>query len=76
MQRILDGALEDDYGGYIFSIFNTRKDLVYFHELAGGTGVAPPLATVLKDMFENAVDQGHGDRMLSELLRPELDKSA
>jgi 3-hydroxyisobutyrate dehydrogenase-like beta-hydroxyacid dehydrogenase len=73
LQRILDGALQDDYGGYIFSVSNTSKDLSYFHELAGRTGAAPPLATVLKDMFENAVDRGHGDRMLSELLRPELD---
>jgi 3-hydroxyisobutyrate dehydrogenase-like beta-hydroxyacid dehydrogenase len=73
LQRILDGALEDDYGGYMFSVANTRKDLTYFHELAASAGAMPPLATTLKEMFENAVDQGYGDRMLSELLRPELD---
>ncbi len=76
LKRILDGALEDDYGGYIFSVVNTRKDLSYFHDLAARTGDVPPLATVLKQMFEDAVDQGHGDRMLSELLRPDLNATS
>lgn len=72
LQRILGGALEGDYRGYVFSIGNTVKDFSYFCKLAENNGEAPELAPVMKSIYERAVAEGHGDRMLSELLDPAL----
>ena len=32
------------------------------------------LAPVMKQLFERAVDAGHGERMLSELLSPDIER--
>ncbi len=72
LRRIMDKALEGDYGGYVFSVGNTAKDLAYFCQLMDDEETASDLAPVLRAMHERAVAEGHGGRMLSELLDPEL----
>lgn len=66
LRRIMDAALEGDYGGYVFSVSNTAKDLGYFCDLIGEGG--SELAPVLRAIHERAAGEGKGDRMLSELL--------
>ena len=74
LKRILDAALEGDYGGYVFSIENTAKDLSYFCRLAEANGDLPELAPVLLGLYERAVAEGHGEHLLSERLAPDLDE--
>ena len=66
----MEAALEGDYGGYVFSVSNTAKDLRYFCDLIGDD--ASDLAPVLHAIHQRAIEEGKGDRMLSELLDPRL----
>ena len=70
MSRIMDAALEGDYGGYVFSVSNTAKDLGYFCDMVGDD--ASDLSAVLRLIHDRAVAAGQGDRMLSEMLDPEF----
>lgn len=72
LRRILDGALQEDFGGYVFSVGNTAKDLGYFCGLMREAGAASELAPVLQAFHDRAVAEGHGSRMLSELLDPDV----
>ena len=62
-----------DYGGYVFSVENSLKDIRYFGELSASLGGLSGLATAVTHVFEKAVEDGHGGRRLSELLSPDLD---
>jgi 3-hydroxyisobutyrate dehydrogenase-like beta-hydroxyacid dehydrogenase len=72
LRRIMDKALEDDFAGYVFSVGNTAKDLSYFCRMMECEDTVSDLARVLRTIHERAVSEGHGDRMLSELLNPEV----
>lgn len=72
LRRILGNALEGDYRGYVFSIENTVKDFSYICKLTADNGDVPDLALVMKSIYERALADGHGGRMLSELLDPAL----
>ena len=72
LRRIMDRALQGDYGGYVFSIGNTAKDLGYFCRMMEGEPASSELAPVLRAIHDRAVADGLGGRMLSELLDPEL----
>ncbi len=70
LHRILDAALKDDFGGYVFSIENTAKDFDYLCKLGGENGGAPELTTILSSIYQRAIAAGQGKRMLSERLDP------
>lgn len=72
LKRIIGNALEDNYEGYVFTVQNTLKDLSAYCALAEANGDVPDLAPVLKERYARAVAEGHGARMLSELLDPKL----
>ena len=72
LRRIMDKALEGDYRGYVFSVSNTAKDLAYFCQLMEDEKAVSDLAPVLRAVHERAVAEGHGSRMHSELLDPNL----
>lgn len=75
LQRIVGNAIEGDYKGYVFSVENCLKDLHYLCELGEQTGTASALAPALRQIFDDAVSAGLGDRMISELLDPSNDLS-
>lgn len=72
LRRIIGHAVEGDYGGYVFSVENSLKDIQYFGELAESMGGQSELAAAVTHVFEKAVADGHGERLLSELLSPNL----
>ncbi|MGA8260476.1 MAG: NAD(P)-dependent oxidoreductase [Arenicellales bacterium] len=72
LRRIVGHALEGDYGGYVFSVENSLKDIQYFGELSESMGGVSELAAAVTHIFEKAVAEGHGERRLSELLSPDL----
>ena len=58
--------------GYVFSVENAAKDMRYIADMQQQQGHATPLSRAVHDLFQHAVEQGHGARRLSELLRPEI----
>lgn len=72
LRRIMGGAVQGDFGGYVFDLAGALKDLDYFRGVADGTGGPSALAEAVHAVFATAVAEGHGDKLLGELLRPEL----
>ena len=72
LDRIVGGALAGDFEGYKFSVDNCVKDLSYFTDLAEQNSCSSGLLSAMLEMFSGAAADGHGDRMISELLNPEL----
>jgi len=71
-RRIVGNAKNDDFGGYVFSIDGAVKDMKYISEMNASLGRATPLNKAVLDFFINAEEAGFGDRLMSELLRPEI----
>ena len=70
LRRIIGPAIQGDFSGYVFDINGSLKDLRYFSSLAESMGGVSPLAAAVRDVYEQAVAEGHGERLLSELLAP------
>ncbi len=71
-RRIIGNAKNGDFEGYVFSIDGALKDMTYITEMNASLGRATPLNMAVLDFFSKAAKAGHGDRLLSELLRPEI----
>lgn len=72
LRRIMGAAVEGDFGGYVFDVAGALKDLTYFKAAASGIDGDSELASAVRGVFAKAVEAGHGDRLLSELLHPDL----
>lgn len=70
LRRIVGAAVDGDYKGYVFSVEGALKDMKYFGELSEELGGLSELGHAVTKTYESAVDQGRGDRLLSELLAP------
>lgn len=70
--RIAGGAVAGDFKGYKFSVDNSVKDLSYFTELAEQNSCNSDLLSAMLGVFSSAASDGHGNRMISELLDPDL----
>ena len=69
LNRIADKAINDDYTGYVFSVKNAVKDLTYINELMSGIPNADKLSHLTKSIYEEAVNNGKGDLLMSELIK-------
>ena len=69
LNRIADKAINDDYTGYVFSVKNAVKDLTYINELMSGIPKADKLSHLTKSIYEEAVNNGKGDLLMSELIK-------
>ena len=69
LNRIFDNVLKGDFTGFKFSTANTLKDLTYIQEMLKDVGNAEKLADVKKSFYKKAVDEGHGDLFISELIQ-------
>ena len=69
LNRIADKAINDDYTGYVFSVKNAVKDLTYINELMSGISNADKLSHLTKSIYEEAVNNGKGDLLMSELIK-------
>jgi len=72
LRRIAGAAARGDFKGYVFDIAGARKDIGYFREVAARTGGVSDLDEAVRAVFERAVAAGHGDRLVSELLAPDV----
>ncbi|HCY85509.1 MAG TPA: 6-phosphogluconate dehydrogenase [Desulfobacteraceae bacterium] len=70
LQRIIGSAVDGDYKGYVFSVDNCLKDLTYLCELSEQTGTSSKLSPILRQIYQQATQEGLGDHMISELLDP------
>lgn len=73
-RRVIGGALEDDFKGYVFTVKAAHKDLRYITEMNEQLGLATPLNRAVLDIFARAEAEGYGDLMISELLRGDIRK--
>ncbi len=71
-RRIIGNAKDGDYEGYVFSIENALKDMGYISEMNGELGRNTALNKAIHAFFQDAVEAGHGPRLISELMRPEI----
>lgn len=72
LRRIIGNAKDGDFKGYVFDVQSALKDMSYFSDVAEELGGMTPLAAAIHDVFEEAVENGHGNLMVSELLSPEV----
>jgi 3-hydroxyisobutyrate dehydrogenase-like beta-hydroxyacid dehydrogenase len=75
LHRFFPAAIEGDFKGYVFNIAGAHKDLRYYNRLAEQLGGVSPLTQSVTDVFRRAEETGHGDLMVSELLRPDIRQS-
>ena len=69
INRIADKAINGDYTGYVFSVKNAVKDLTYINELMSDLPNADKLSHLTKSIYEEAVKNGKGDLLMSELIK-------
>lgn len=70
LRRIIGSAVEGDFGGYVFSVEGSLKDMRYFTELSETMGGVSELGKAVTQVYERAVAEGQGEWLLSELLAP------
>ena len=68
LNRIADKAINGDYTGYVFSVKNAVKDLTYINELMSDLPNADKLSHLTKSIYEEAVKNGKGNLLMSELI--------
>lgn len=71
LRRIIGSAVQGDYKGYVFSVDGSLKDMKYFSELSESMDGLSELGRAVAHVYEKAVAEGRGGRLLSELLAPE-----
>ena len=68
LKRVFDNLLKGDFTGFKFTANNSVKDLTYIQDLLKDFPEAERVAEVNKNYFQKAVDQGHGENFISELI--------
>ena len=68
LKRITPYLLQGDAGSFRFTIANSAKDTAYYKSLADHLGVHAVAAEAIRQVFEQARAQGHGDRAVPELI--------
>ena len=69
--RIAEKAISGDYKGYSFSVSNTLKDLTYINDLLKDLPNAEKFSSIAKTFYEESIERGHGDSLISELIDKE-----
>ena len=68
LNRIFDALLKGDLTGFKFTAINSVKDLSYIQDLLKDFPEAEKIAEDNKNYFQKAVDDGHGENFISELI--------
>ena len=69
--RIAEKAISGDYKGYTFSVSNTLKDLTYINDILKDLPNAEKFSSIAKTFYEESVERGNGDSLISELIDKE-----
>lgn len=76
LERIIGNALKGDYKGQQFSIANAAKDIDYAGALIGADPDGARIHAAVLAALRRPVDAGLGDRFVSEMLDPEIERLA
>jgi len=68
LNRIFDALLKGDSKGFKFTATNSVKDLTYIQDLLKDFPEAEKIAEDNKNYFQKAVDDGYGEKFISELI--------
>ena len=61
-------AVDGDPSQLAFSVGNATKDVGYYNQMVSDAGATSAIAPALSEALGGAVDQGYGDKMVSELV--------
>ena len=61
-------AVDNDPSQLAFSVGNATKDVNYYNQMVSDAGATSAIAPALSAALNDAVDKGHGDKMVSELV--------
>ncbi len=75
LRRMIGSAIDGNFKGYVFDVSGAHKDLRYYDRLSQQMGNVSPLSNAVIDVFCAAEQSGHGDLLISELLRSDIGKS-
>jgi 3-hydroxyisobutyrate dehydrogenase-like beta-hydroxyacid dehydrogenase len=68
LNRVFDNLLKGDFTGFKFTASNSVKDLTYIQDLLKDFPEAEKVAEINKNYFQKAVDDGYGEKFISELI--------
>ncbi len=72
LERIVGNAIKGDLDGYKFSLANAHKDMALYLKLGDDLSGPSELAAAVMDEYDDALDRGLGELMVSRLLDPDL----
>ena len=68
LNRVFNNLLKEDFTGFKFTASNSVKDLTYIQDLLRDFPEAEKVADINKNYFQKAVDDGYGEKFISELI--------
>jgi 3-hydroxyisobutyrate dehydrogenase-like beta-hydroxyacid dehydrogenase len=72
LERIVGNAIKGDLDGYKFSLANAHKDMALYLKLGDDLSGPSELAAAVMDEYDDALDRGLGELMVSRLIDPDL----
>jgi 3-hydroxyisobutyrate dehydrogenase-like beta-hydroxyacid dehydrogenase len=76
LERIIGNAIKGNYRGQQFSISNAAKDVEYAGDLIGADPDGARIHSAVLAALKRPIDAGLGDRFVSEMLDPEVERKA
>ena len=76
LERIIGAALQGNYKGQQFSIANACKDIDYAGALIAADPDGARIQAAILGALQRPVRAGLGDRFVSEMLDPEVERRA
>lgn len=61
-------AVDNDPSKLAFAVKNAAKDVSYYNQMATSAGINSSISTTTMNNMKEAVEQGHGDNMVSEMV--------
>ncbi|MGQ7246056.1 NAD(P)-dependent oxidoreductase [Halomonas sp. V046] len=68
LERLRPFIACDDPSGFRFSLANSLKDVGYYQAMAGDLDAAKDVADAVASLYRQVNDQGHGERLVPELV--------
>ena len=76
LERIIGNALKGNFRGQQFSISNAAKDVEYAGDLISTDPDGARIHSAVLAALKRPIDAGLGDRFVSEMLDPEVERKA
>ena len=76
LERIIGNAIKGNFRGQQFSISNAAKDVEYAGDLIGADPDGARIHAAVLSALKRPINAGLGDRFVSEMLDPEVERKA